>query len=52
METQQMTEFLLKIEADRKTDKDEMMAKLDANQEKMEADMKADQKEWRPIEGT
>jgi hypothetical protein len=37
METQQMMEFLLKMEANRKKDKEDLMAKLDAYQAKTEA---------------
>jgi hypothetical protein len=33
--TQQMMEFLLKMEADRKAAQEETMAKLDANQKKL-----------------
>jgi hypothetical protein len=45
METQQMMEFLLKMDADREPDKEDLVAKLDVNQEKADADRKTGHKE-------
>jgi hypothetical protein len=44
---QQIIEMLAKMDADRKTDKEDLMKKLDAYQEKVAADRKADKEEMK-----